>query len=1643
MKPARQSASFSRIIAAAAASSLLVVLLAYLSWDAAGDRGLSTSSQETASALQQTRPLDAARTGLPNRPAGQLLPGALSVATEAPAGPAFRLLERLPQPVIAEVLPPGEPVPSAVLDVTSSTLIDPASTASLALLQKGDPVSFPAPEGGWIPGQVTYRETETGTGRLSIAGQLAGRPGHQFSIFIKEGVVSATLLLPDERRAFLVQQAEDGRLLLQEKPIQSVICHGMPVDPNQEPRPQGASQEGPLANTTVPLLDSRPAATEVLYLDFDGEVVTDPHWGGGNTIIALPALLNGVLISPAQITEVWEMVSEDFRPFNVSITTDVNRYNNAPVGKRMRCIVTPTKTAAPQAGGVAYLDSFSKAGSTFSTNIPCWSFNDNNTRTMAMTISHELGHTLGLDHDGRIPFDGAPYEEYYGGHGAGPTAWGPLMGAPFGRPLTQWSRGEYFRGNRPEDDLALIARPANTFGYVADDVGNTSGLAKTVGGNLFGIIDESGLIHKDDDVDCFRFTTGGGMLNVTCSPNPTEPNLNTRLELRDNSGTLLAESSPNNVLTSSISQNLPVGEYFLMVKSQGEGDPVNNPPTGFTSYGSIGRYQLSGSFAGLPAEATILAQPESADVDEDKPVTFRVSTLSNSTVKYQWVKIVGGVETDIPGAKSATYKIGKAKVSHIASYKVRCINNTGVVESDTVTLDVFLKPRILGQPPNGVVAAGGNLTIAPAYQGSPPLVFRWFKNNQLIPDEESGTLEIADVAWSDAGAYKLEISNRLGKAVSRAAAVKIDSPPVFLSMPDLFAVPNGGSAKLAAQIAGSPPFTFAWFKDDVLIEGAKASSLKLLGNPGTPGQYKLRVTNAFGEITSDETAVVVDDRLAITQQPFAGGPYAKDDSATLTVETTGSEPKTYQWQLNRKDIPGATSQILELNPLTWFQNGRYRVIVRNRVSMVVSKETPLAVSSPPEITMQPQSLKGARRGSITFVVAAAGTRKLTYQWRKDGVEIPKATSSKLKFTKLDDPHQGSYDVIVTNPLGSITSDAATLIVEDRPVIVTHPQKSFAITGGVIAANVAADGSPELLYQWQRNKRDIPGQTTDTLSLPANVPADSGTYRVIVTNDVGTAISKGAAIKVMIPPSIVTHPVDVTIYEGQAATFTVKAAGTGPFKYRWFRDGVQISTAAKLKLTNVRLDKAGNYTVTVSNNAASVDSNAAVLDVVPVPEPAITLMVPTETKVNSKIALLGDNLGFTRSVAIGGKSAGFVTTVSGEVIATVPQGSTGGAVRATSYGGIANAPQNLVVSHLATNDMFAHAKILTGESANESANSDAFTMEPFEPWHADTFVSKSAWWRWTAPKTGTYEMSSKFSGNDTVIAVYLGEALTMLTPIAYDDGYNGDGFSNWWGEVKINAIKGVSYRIAIAKWAGFVGDPDRHRLRISPAKASSAPLASLTETSAGITLPPAQTSEPALDGSEYAAAATDEAAGSGASQEELLHDEFSQETTLGGGEPGNQNAVQLWRPAMPEEITDASLITTSFTARIEQPGNGISQDTFSWTLYNHAEDPLLALVFNARDGAIQVVNAAGQTWACDPVLIPGSSHRFEIVTNLAAGTWDMRIDGVTQFEGLPLDLGGAPANLLDVVAAWNRQDSAHPAALVFSGFQVWTETTDEE
>jgi len=265
------------------------------------------------------------------------------------------------------------------------------ATMALADLHQGSQVRIPLPGGETATGVVNLVQVDP-AGTVRVGGTLTGATGGSFSLGETGGRINGRVLLPQKKTAYLITSSGAGRMQLQQLPLTSVVCYPFP----REPKPSAPAQAGsPGPQSTPPLLSSRPSATAVLYLDFDGATVTDPDWpayaADGVTITGPTIVAPASSLTNAEITEVWNRVKEDYWPFNIDITTDPNRYNNAPLGQRMRVIITPNDAAAPGAGGVAYVGSFTLSGSPyfyFQSDNPAWVFNTT-VDGVAEAISHE------------------------------------------------------------------------------------------------------------------------------------------------------------------------------------------------------------------------------------------------------------------------------------------------------------------------------------------------------------------------------------------------------------------------------------------------------------------------------------------------------------------------------------------------------------------------------------------------------------------------------------------------------------------------------------------------------------------------------------------------------------------------------------------------------------------------------------------------------------------------------------------------------------------------------------------------------------------------------------------------------------------------------------------------------------------------------------------------------------------------------------------------------------------------------------------------------------------------------------------------------------------------------------------------------
>lgn len=257
----------------------------------------------------------------------------------------------------------------------------------------------------------------------------------------------------------------------------------------------------------------------------------------------------------------------------------------------------------------------------------------------------------------------------------------------------------------------------------------------------------------------------------------------------------------------------------------------------------------------------------------------------------------------------------------------------------------------------------------------------------------------------------------------------------------------------------------------------------------------------------------------------------------------------------------------------------------------------------PSIAGQPKAVTVVDGGTATFTVTASGT-SLAYQWRRDGKDIPGATASTYVTPALQYTDNGAkFQVVITGPNASVTSDSVTLTVTPVALSVTaQPASQSVKDGDVVSFDVAFTGSHPVQIQWQRNGVAIAGADKATYTTSAlTLSDDAAVFRAVLTNPAGSVTTQEAKLSVAaVPPRIVAAPESVTTTDGAVVTFKVVAAGSAPLQYQWLRNDKVISGATGDSFSTA-LDYASNgdhYAVRVANGAGQVTSPSVLATVNP-------------------------------------------------------------------------------------------------------------------------------------------------------------------------------------------------------------------------------------------------------------------------------------------------------------------------------------------------------------------------------------------------------------------------------------------------------------
>src|SRR5688572_9815480 len=464
-------------------------------------------------------------------------------------------------------------------------------------------------------------------------------------------------------------------------------------------------------------------------------------------------------------------------------------------------------------------------------------------------------------------------------------------------------------------------------------------------------------------------------------------------------------------------------------------------------------------------------------------------------------------------------------------------------------------PRILNHPQRQIVSAGQTVRFDVSVLGASPFSYQWQFNEDDLPGATGPSLLLSNVHYLQSGVYSVVVSNHLGAATSRLAHLLVRSPPVILDPPKGVQAVFGQDVLLKVRAVGTPELRYQWFRNGEPVPNAIQPELLLKSvNPQQhAGQYFVRISNnvSAGAVQSQAVPVVVNFPPVIVSHPVSQVA-RPGETVTFNVIAQGTQPLSYQWRLNGRNIPSGTTSQLVVSNVQPKHSGSYYVSVANIAGAADSERALLKVDVPllflsdffdgsqlrtePFFTGQGNNNDGRNEEKERPHCGLPGGSSVWVRWlaTKRGIVTFDTTGSSFDTVlaaytgnSLDelmevacDDDQGEFYgsrikfVAIPNTIYHIAIDGLDgqrghIVLdwdldstsESLPVIVQQPQDQTALFNTDVVFSVAAIGNVGC-YQWYYNDSPIAGGTRPDLLLSSVTPQHAGYYSVRIFAECG-------------------------------------------------------------------------------------------------------------------------------------------------------------------------------------------------------------------------------------------------------------------------------------------------------------------------------------------------------------------------------------------------------------------------------------------------------------------------------------------------------------------------------------------------------------
>uniref|UniRef100_A0A452GNE6 Uncharacterized protein n=1 Tax=Gopherus agassizii TaxID=38772 RepID=A0A452GNE6_9SAUR len=636
-------------------------------------------------------------------------------------------------------------------------------------------------------------------------------------------------------------------------------------------------------------------------------------------------------------------------------------------------------------------------------------------------------------------------------------------------------------------------------------------------------------------------------------------------------------------------------------------------------------------------------ESSSSSIAEGQTLDLNCLVAGQAQPRVTWYKRGGSLPASHQVSGS---RLRIPQVSAADSGEYVCRVSTGAVtqeaalvitieDSTSPSYSSGMAPPIRIESSSSSITEGQTLELQCLVAGQAPAIVTWYKRGGSLPasHQVSGSrLRLVQVSAADSGEYVCRVSTSAGP---REASITVSVPsgtsssyrlqsPIISIEPHSTAVRQGEDATFKCRIhGGARPINITWkmapkqhLQDNVKISPNGSVITISRARPSNQGAYRCVASNRYG-VANSVVNLMVQGSPTVSVMPK--GPVTVKAGKSISLDCLGmGDPRplvrwsrlgTRQKLEHQKLLPLESQAVLQILAAKPEDAGTYICMAQNsigsaQVQVEVSVEAANGKPGAPEITVKP-TLTVVAGETATLQCSATGDPPPSIQWSKLRAPLPwqhRVVNNTLLIPRVAQQDSGQYICNASNAAG-FTEAFVTLDVETPPYATILPEEVSVAAGEAVRLQCLAHGTPPLRYQWSKTNGSLSSNAVlreSALHISPTAPEDSGTYRCLVSNRVGSAETfaqvsvQGSAPSAS--PTVRVTPQTVVKGVGGMAEFTCSVTGDARARIEWFREGGELPTSHSvrngvLRIQNLDRGCQGVYTCRVSSPSGQAQDSA--------------------------------------------------------------------------------------------------------------------------------------------------------------------------------------------------------------------------------------------------------------------------------------------------------------------------------------------------------------------------------------------------------------------------------------------------------------------